>query len=116
MINKLSKLNRETKTFFVILWYILVLGIALMQETHYSTLLLGHVVGALLGVIYLYGIDRLEIYEEEKYEIVRTLLSEKVSIKIKGYFFLPLILFSISTVAISMERTIMSFFFVLLAR
>ncbi|MEA1994519.1 MAG: hypothetical protein U9N35_09055 [Euryarchaeota archaeon] len=116
-MKKLSNLNRETKIFFVILFFAFFLGIALIQESpFFSSVFLGYSTGALFGVIYLYEIGRLEIFKGKKYKWKRGRIiafSKNVSIKIKGYFFfLPLPLICIAVAVSPMENLLITFFFI----
>lgn len=88
----LTNLNIDIKIFFGILGFLFLVGVLLIKKhPFFPSIPLGLSAGALTGFIYLYGIDRLEIHKRKgryEWEGTDTLLSEKVSIKIKGYIFL----------------------------
>ncbi|MEA1993431.1 MAG: hypothetical protein U9N35_03415 [Euryarchaeota archaeon] len=94
MINKLLKLNKATKIFFVILFFGFLVSIIVSERDFDLTVLfLGIIIGALLGFVYFYGIGRLEIHKGEKYGKASTLLSKNVDIKITGYYLVSFLAF-----------------------
>ncbi len=86
IMKKLSGLNRETKIFFVILFFGSLIGLFLDHFFLYP------VVGALIGFGYLCNTGRLVICKEKEYKSKDHFLSHKVDNKIKIY---PLTLLSI---------------------
>jgi len=85
----LTNLNIDTKIFFIMLFFLFLLGAPLTKvELTLSSIPLGLSVGFLIGFIYFYGIGRLEIRKRKRYKEVKdSLLSKRMSGMIKGYYF-----------------------------
>ncbi len=96
-----NNLNRETKIFFVILFFIFLIGIFLInRDLALAFTFLGAVGGALLGLVYLYRTNILEIHKgKEKYKY-NAEKAKKTNIETRVFFVVFLIVFLIGVVFI----------------
>lgn len=84
---KWTYLNKETKIFFLILFFLFLVSIiASEKDIDLTILFLGYFAGALIGFIYFYGVGRLEIHTEKKYDYEGENIWKKIAPALKVYF------------------------------
>ena len=88
-IRKLFVLNKATKAFLGTFFFLFLFGLIVARvDLTPAVFPLSISIGLLIGILYLYGVGRLEIRKgKEKYKMKDTPFSKKVSLSIKLYCF-----------------------------
>ncbi|MEA1993432.1 MAG: hypothetical protein U9N35_03420 [Euryarchaeota archaeon] len=88
-IRNLFVLNKATKAFLGTFFFLFLFGLIVARvDLAPAVFPLSISIGLLIGILYLYGVGRLEIHKgKEKYKMKDTPFSKKVSLSIKLYCF-----------------------------